>query len=133
MTKTRLPLIVAVDDDLDFLEALRQMLAPTCRVETFSAPEGVPEQVEALAPDLLILDLHMPGTDGVRLCKQCRARPGLAGLPVLFLTASKDDEDFLRTVRVGADGTLNKPIGGAALRRRVREALLERRIMGPAS
>lgn len=129
----RKPLVVAVDDDRDFLEAIRQMLTPAFRVECFSGPAGLPEAAEGLEPDLLLLDLHMPDVDGVGLCKRFRAQPRFADLPVLFLTASKADEDFVRGLRVGADGYLNKPIGAAELRRRVKDALKGRPAAGIGS
>ena len=119
----RKPLVVAVDDDKDFLEAIRLMLGPAYRVECFSGPAGLPEAAESLDPDLLILDLHMPGVDGIGLCKRFRAQPHFAELPVLFLTASKADEDFVRGLRVGADGYLNKPFRMERLTERMEQLL----------
>lgn len=120
---SRKPLVVAVDDDADFLEAIRHMLQPAYRVECLSDGADLSGRLEGLDPDLLLLDMHMPGVDGVGACRDVRKAPGLSDLPILFLTASKDDEDFLRGIQVGADAYLTKPIATAELRRRVREAL----------
>lgn len=117
------PLVAVVDDDRDFLEAVRQMLSPAFETACFSTGDGLPGDFGDWGPDLLILDLHMPGTDGAGVCRRVRSDHRFKDLPVLFLTASRADEDFVKTLRVGADAYLTKPIGAAALRRKVREAL----------
>jgi DNA-binding response OmpR family regulator len=117
------PLVAVVDDDRDFREAVRLMLTPTYHVEGFSSGEGLPGGFEGVEPDLLLLDIHMPGADGFKVCSRIRADPRFKGLPVLFLTSSRTDEDFMKTLRAGGDAYLTKPIGAAELRRRIREAL----------
>jgi CheY-like chemotaxis protein len=119
----RKPRVVAVDDDKDFLSAVRKMLEPAYEVTCLSDGHGLPEQVEGLDPDLLLLDLHMPEIDGVEVCRRVRADPRFADLPVVFLTGSKADEDFVATLQAGAWAFLAKPIGAQALRRRIAEAL----------
>lgn len=85
--------------------------------------EDVVESIAALQPDLVILDVHLPGLDGFEICGLLRRRPETARTPVLFLTGAKDDDLFVRSLDLGASGYLTKPVQRSALRRKVREAL----------
>jgi putative two-component system response regulator len=126
--KTR---VLAVDDDADFLKAIRMMLEPRYRVECLSSGLGLLDQIEALRPDAVILDVHMPDVDGFKLCRSIRSDRRMAGLPVLFLTASREDEDFLKNLDVGADAFVNKPVSQRTLQARLREIMLARCDVGP--
>src|SRR3954447_5882232 len=61
-------------------------------------------------PDLIILDVMMPGTDGIDLCKMIRARPTTNGTPILILSARGDAESVMRGMDAGATDYLPKPI-----------------------
>jgi DNA-binding response OmpR family regulator len=61
------------------------------------------------SPDLIILDIIMPGMDGYGVCRELRADPLLGGMPVLFLTAKAKDEDKIEGFRAGGDDYLTKP------------------------
>lgn len=74
-------------------------------------------------PDLFILDIMMPGTDGYQVCRQIRGDPLLADLPVLFLTAKAKDEDKIEGFRAGADDYLSKPFNMEELQLRLRAIL----------
>jgi two-component system, OmpR family, response regulator RpaA len=76
-------------------------------------------------PDLFILDIIMPGTDGYQVCRQIRSDPLLKELPVLFLTAKGHDEDKIEGFRAGADDYLSKPFNMEELQLRV-QAILRR-------
>jgi CheY-like chemotaxis protein len=117
------PRILAVDDDPDFLRMLSLMLQPRYDVECLTGGTDLLMQLDVLRPDAVILDVHMPGVDGFSLCRAIRSDPRFAGLPVLFLTASQVDDDFIKNLRVGADAWLNKPVGRQALVNRLRELL----------
>ena len=72
--------------------------------------ESVPAAMNALAPDLLLMDLHLPGQDGMRLTAQLREQPGLEMLPIVFLSADPDPERRFEVLDCGADDYLGKPI-----------------------
>lgn len=74
-------------------------------------------------PDLFILDIMMPGTDGYQVCRQIRGDPLLDDLPVLFLTAKAKDEDKIEGFRAGGDDYLSKPFNMEELQLRVKAIL----------
>lgn len=74
-------------------------------------------------PELFVLDIMMPGTDGYQVCRQIRGDPLLADLPVLFLTAKAKDEDKIEGFRAGADDYLSKPFNMEELQLRVKAIL----------
>jgi DNA-binding response OmpR family regulator len=117
------PSVLAVDDDTEFLKVLRLMLEPRYTVECLSDGEDLLDHLDVLKPDAMILDVHMPGKDGFRLCQSVRSDPRFAGMPVLFLTASHEDEDFVKNLRAGGDAWLNKPVGTRQLQDRLKELL----------
>ncbi len=78
------------------------------------------EKAEELVPDLMLLDVMMPGMDGFQVCQILRANPRLAELPVVMVTALDDRESRLRGIEVGADDFMSKPFDRAELRARVR-------------
>jgi CheY-like chemotaxis protein len=115
------PKIIVIDDEPDFLMLVESWLRPACDVTSFSRCDGVIEQIQALEPDLVLLDVHMPEESGFKICRKLRSTPGFADLPVVFLTGSKTDEDFLLHLETGGTRYLTKPIG----RRTLLEALSE--------
>jgi two-component system phosphate regulon response regulator OmpR len=80
--------------------------------------------------DLAVLDLMLPGMDGLELCRQIRGNPGLAGLPVVMLTAKGDDVDRIVGLELGADDYIAKPFHPRELLARIRAVL--RRAAAPA-
>lgn len=117
------PRIVVVDDERDFLQVMRLSLGSKYDVDCFSDGQGLLDHLAALEPDLLILDLYMPGMSGRGLCREVRSDARFAGIPILFLTSSRSDEDFLRSLDAGADMYLTKPISARDLDARIREML----------
>ncbi|MDE2039269.1 MAG: response regulator [Elusimicrobia bacterium] len=99
-----------VDDDGDFQAVVREWICARYEHVALSDGEGLEELLESLAPDLLILDVRMPGLDGFKLCKRLRADERYAELPVLFLTACKEDADFLSNLEAGGTAYLTKPV-----------------------
>lgn len=74
-------------------------------------------------PDLLVLDVIMPGTDGYQVCRQVRGDPLLKDVPILFLTARSKDEDKIEGFRAGGDDYLAKPFNMQELQLRIRAIL----------
>ncbi len=115
------PLLLLVDDDALARLALEAMLAGDgYRLET--AADGSEALVLAarLLPDLILLDVLMPGMDGYEVCRRLRADPALAEVPVLMLTALDDAASRLLGLDAGADDFIAKPADRAELRARVR-------------
>jgi DNA-binding response OmpR family regulator len=71
-------------------------------------------------PDLFVLDVVMPGTDGYQVCRQVRGDPILKDTPILFLTAKSKDEDKIEGFRAGGDDYLSKPFNMEELQLRIR-------------
>ncbi|MFN2222311.1 MAG: response regulator transcription factor [Chloroflexota bacterium] len=82
-------------------------------------------------PDLLVLDVIMPGTDGYQVCRQVRGDPMLKNVPILFLTAKSKDEDKIEGFRAGGDDYLAKPFNMQELQLRIK-AILRRTNLGRA-
>jgi DNA-binding response OmpR family regulator len=74
-------------------------------------------------PDLLVLDVIMPGTDGYQVCRQVRGDPMLKNVPILFLTARSKDEDKIEGFRAGGDDYLAKPFNMQELQLRIKAIL----------
>ncbi|MFN7211090.1 MAG: response regulator transcription factor [Aggregatilineales bacterium] len=118
--------ILTVDDEPDVLGTLARAL----RREGYevgqaqSANEAL-QKILARRPDLLILDITMPGMDGLTLCKQLRADPRYVDLLILFLTAHVQTDDIIAGLDAGGDDYVTKPFELTELNARVR-ALLRR-------
>lgn len=115
--------VLIIEDDVRLAELTRDYLESNGFKVTVEAEgsRGV-EQILALQPDLVILDLMLPGEDGLSICR--RARPDYAG-PILMLTARTDDMDQVLGLEMGADDYVPKPVQPRVLLARMR-ALLRR-------
>jgi CheY-like chemotaxis protein/signal transduction histidine kinase len=114
------PRILVVDDTLEIWDLLSTLLVPDGYVLKFAA-DGVAalRLAEEFRPDLILLDVQMPGWDGFEVCQRLRATPLLAAVPILFLTGLDDRESRLRGLTSGADDFLTKPFDPVELRTRV--------------
>jgi two-component system phosphate regulon response regulator PhoB len=122
--------ILVVDDEPDIAALVAYHLArESYRVRTVgSGPEAL-AALEAEVPDLLLLDVMLPGLGGLDLLREIRRRPELAHLPVILLTARKEEQDRVAGLREGADDYVPKPFSPqelvlrvAAVLRRVHQA-----------
>jgi CheY-like chemotaxis protein len=113
--------ILIVDDTPAGRETLRALLAlPDYRLElAASGPEALAQAALSM-PDLILLDVMMPGMDGFEVCRRLRADPQLAEVPVIMVTALDDRESRLAGIEAGADDFVSKPFDRAELRARVR-------------
>jgi DNA-binding response OmpR family regulator len=103
--------VMVVDDDVDLLAAMKIILQPWgFQLTTLDEPQNFWEVLETTCPDLLILDLEMPGYSGIELCLAVRNDLRWSKLPVLFLTAHSEPEIVRQMFVAGADDYVNKPI-----------------------
>ncbi|MBI3289760.1 MAG: response regulator, partial [Elusimicrobia bacterium] len=87
------PRILMVDDEPDFQTVIHAWLTPEYDHCALKDGEELAGALRAGVPDLVILDLHLPGADGFELCRRLRATAGLESVPVLFLTGSHEIKD----------------------------------------
>ncbi|MEK7277547.1 MAG: response regulator transcription factor [Chloroflexota bacterium] len=118
--------ILVIEDDVDISDFIRQVLIAHQyqAITALSGREGL-NVARAQRPDLVVLDVMMPGMNGLDVCRQIRADPALADTPVLFLTSKGDVEDKVAGLIVGADDYLAKPFDVTEFILRIR-ALLRR-------
>lgn len=102
--------ILAVDDDAPALNALKQNLAQRYDVQTAPSGEEALELIERESYDLFILDVNMPGVNGLEVCKRIRQNPKTQDTPVIFLTAKGMVTDMLEGKDAGSDLYLVKPV-----------------------
>ncbi len=113
--------ILVVDDILPNVKLLEAKLTSEYyEVITATNGEEALTQVAEHKPDLVLLDVMMPGMDGFEVCRRIKEDPELAHIPVVMVTALTDTEDKVRGLDAGADDFLSKPINDIALMARVR-------------
>ena len=119
--------ILVVDDDANVSEVVsRYLLREGFSVEVVGDGRTALDRALADPPDLVVLDLMLPGIDGLEVCRRLRA---LAPVPVIMLTARSDESDRVIGLELGADDYITKPFSPKELVARVRAVL--RRASGP--
>ncbi|MGH8062724.1 MAG: EAL domain-containing protein, partial [Pseudoxanthomonas sp.] len=103
-------ILIVEDDRGQALFAQSVLHGAGMLAEVEMAPTGVIPAIESFQPDLVLMDLHMPGQDGMTLTLQIRQRPDLLHLPIVFLTGDPDPERQYEVLESGADDFLTKPI-----------------------
>ena len=124
--------ILIVDDDPEIRRLLTDYLARN-NFETLSARDGreMWQKLDQHAVDLVVLDLMLPDTDGLTLCRELRVKPNLSGIPVLMLTARGEDTDRIIGIEMGADDYLVKPFNPRELLARIKTILRRTRALPP--
>ncbi len=113
-------IVLIIDDEPGIREGLEALLAAENYQLEMAAngPEGL-EKAAQLLPDVVLLDVMMPGMDGYEVCRRLRADPQLAEAPVLMVTALNDREARLEAIRAGADDFISKPYDDVELTARL--------------
>lgn len=123
--------LLLVEDDVDIRELLKFNLEREgYKIIECSSAEEAQNQVSRAVPDLILLDLMLPGTDGFAFCRAVRAGEKTAKVPVIMLTARDEDADIVAGLEVGADDYMTKPFSSRILSARVR-AVLRRHAVEP--
>lgn len=118
--------VLAVDDDPEVLGTLGRVLEfEGFNTKLASSGQEALVMLETFSPDLVILDIIMPGMDGIAVCARLRSMARFTSLPILFLTAKGSTDDIVDGLDAGADDYIIKPFEMAELRARV-HALLRR-------
>ena len=118
------PRILAVDDDPQVLRYIRDALTRTGYTAIVTAdPDEVPKLIEAHSPHLVLMDLMLPGTDGIELMKAILATNDV---PIIFLSAYSQAEVVTRAYEMGASDYIVKPFTPTELSARIRSALVRR-------
>jgi two-component system phosphate regulon response regulator PhoB len=125
--------VLLVDDDADHQNVVAAMLRAAGFVVAgvFSAEEAF-DELRKSRPSLVVLDWKLPGMNGVDFCRRLRRDPGLARVPVLFLSAHSSTQDVVTAFAAGADDFVSKPFRGPELAARVL-GLIRRANMPPPS
>jgi CheY-like chemotaxis protein len=103
--------VLVIDDEVRDRELVAAMLAISGYEvrHAESGPHGL-EQVSAAPPDVILLDVQMPGMDGYEVCRLLRRAPGTRNIPVIMITASDDPALNSRAYAVGAQACITKPV-----------------------
>lgn len=100
-----------LDDEADFLSVVRLWASPDYDFVGAANGENILAKIADLKPSLVVLDIHLPGTNGFEICRDIRGDGRFGDLPILFLTGSREDEDYLKNMKVGGTAYLSKPVG----------------------
>jgi signal transduction histidine kinase len=125
-----LPLLLVVDDEPDMRRYLATMLRESYRI--IEAADGISALEKALKfkPDLILLDVMLPGVSGLEVCRSLKEKPDTRAIKIIVLTARADEEAKIIALKHGADDFLIKPFSGLEVRSRIanliRAAHLER-------
>ena len=124
--------ILVVDDEEDILELVSYNLAKAgYRVTKAASGEEALKSARAKPPDLVLLDLMLPGVDGFEVCNTLKRDPRTANVPVVMLTARGEEPDIVAGLELGADDYITKPFSPRVMIARIR-AVLRRKTKAPA-
>ena len=126
--------LLVVDDNEDNREILAARLAQLGYRNVALATGGgeALERIERSAVDLVLLDVMMPGIDGIQVLETLRAKRRLAQLPVIMVSAASEQESVVRCIELGAEDYLSKPVNATMLRARVSATLEKKRLRDDA-
>jgi len=112
--------VFVIEDEDDIAELLRfNLTLEGYEIKTFLDGENGLQAVLSDQPDLLLLDLMLPGMSGLEICRQIRANSQAKSLPIIMLTAKGEESDIVRGLEIGADDYITKPFSPKILNARV--------------
>lgn len=117
--------ILVVEDDPSILELLKLTLANAGYPAIYTAENGERglELAQKFLPDLILLDLMLPGIDGLTVCRKLKAAEGTQSIPIIMLTAKAEENDIVLGLELGASDYITKPFSHKILIARVRAQL----------
>lgn len=125
---------VLVVDDEPMARTLYRLMLVRAGFEVFEAEDGYDalDKVKLHPPDVMILDVMMPGIDGFQVCEELRRQELTASLPIIMLSAKTDLDSVNRGLRAGATKYLTKPVSPEDLTQHVHEVLVTKQISTPS-
>lgn len=121
------PKMLIVDDQPINIRILYELFRIDFDVYMAGSGEEALEKCASLLPDLVLLDVVMPGMDGFEVCRQLKSTPSLAAIPVIFITANYDEKEEVKGFLVGAADFIHKPVNAVITRARINNQLLLKR------
>jgi CheY-like chemotaxis protein len=116
--------VLVVDDEAINISLLAQILKGIYKVKVAKDGEKALKIAAGTpAPDLILLDVMMPGIDGFEVCRRLKTDPGTANIPVVFVTGKNDAVEQAKGMALGAAGYLHKPVDAAAVTATLHELL----------
>jgi len=126
-------LIFAVEDEVHIQQLVKYNLeACGYKVLTFESGESLLNEVKNTTPDLFILDIMLPGIDGLEICRQLHENPKTKAIPIIMLTAKSDEFDKVLGLEMGADDYVTKPFSVRELTARVKAIFRRINIANPS-
>jgi len=117
-------IVLVVDDTPENIHVLSGVLRPDYQVKAaLNGERALQIAVREPRPDIILLDIMMPGIDGYEVCRRLKADPHTRGIPVIFVTAKAEIEDEAKGLDLGAADYITKPISPPIVRARVRTQL----------
>ena len=108
--------ILVIDDEIEITEIISEFLTDAGHeVLCLNSTQYWYEQFNAFQPDMILLDINMPGEDGYAVCSQLKADPATSSTPVVFLTGQDTAEDRGRSFQAGGEMYIKKPFAGDRL------------------
>ncbi len=123
------PTVLIVDDAPENLMVMESILGKDYSLKLFNNARDALHHASANPPDLILLDIMMPGMDGFETCRHIKANPQLVDIPVIFITSKNEDEYEEYGFSVGASDFIHKPINAPILAARVRTHLKIKLVM----
>ena len=121
--------ILAVDDEEDILELIRyNLVREGYLVHKADSGEGALKEIRSRKPDAVVLDLMLPGMDGLEVCRTLKNSRDTAEIPIIMLTAKAEEADVVTGLEMGADDYIVKPFSPRVLVARVKAVLRRRNI-----
>jgi DNA-binding response OmpR family regulator len=126
--------ILIIEDDADIALSIKYSMERDGDFVVFVAGDGETGLAEAdrVCPDLVLLDLNLPGMDGTEVCRRLRRSDATAAIPIIMITARVDEHDKIRGLDLGADDYITKPFSVKEVMARIR-AVLRRTTRRPES
>ena len=127
--------VLVVEDEIDVANLVKHAIerGGDATVEVATSGAGALELVTRSAPDLVVLDLNLPGLDGTEVCRLIRSRPATSTLPIIMLTARTEEPDRVLGLDLGADDYITKPFSPRELAARVRAVLRRKATAQPSA
>jgi two-component system, OmpR family, alkaline phosphatase synthesis response regulator PhoP len=114
-------LIYAVEDEIHIQQLIKYNLEDSgYQVKVFGSGENMLDEIQKRLPDLFILDIMLPGIDGLEICKQLRQTHASRHIPIIMLTAKNEEFDKVLGLEIGADDYIPKPFSVRELAARVK-------------